>query len=186
MVVREVRPDDPAVVPIIAIHVATMSDGNTPSDACHRPDLAGLLDPTITFFGAYPKAIDHTINHSVHHTIDHPVHHIVDETLHASSDASIAPDGPVGIGAFAHRAADWGEVKSMHVLEPRDRSISRALLEAIEGEDRARGVGTLRLETARHFTAAISLYERSGFAECGALGDYNDHPASLFMEKRLS
>lgn len=48
-----------------------------------------------------------------------------------------------------------------------------------------RNVGTLRPETAREFTAAISVYQRSGFVECGAFGDYNDHTASRFMEKRL-
>ncbi len=109
-----------------------------------------------------------------------------ERALHAPADAPPTAVTPVGIGAFAYRAADWGEVKSMHVLKAhRGRGITHALLEAIEGAARARGVGTLRLETSRHFTAAIALYRWWGFVECGAFGDY-DHSASLFMEKRLS
>lgn len=51
--IRKVRADDPRVVPIIEIHVATM-DALTPDPgACHRLDLSGLLADHITFFGAF-------------------------------------------------------------------------------------------------------------------------------------
>ncbi|HUF97160.1 MAG TPA: GNAT family N-acetyltransferase [Ilumatobacter sp.] len=153
--VVEVRPDDERVTPVIAVHVASMdSDTDTPPEACHRLDLAGLLDPSITFFAAFDR-----------------------DGGDGSSDA-------IGIGAFAHRAPDWGEVKSMHVLAThRGRGISRLILDAIEATARGKGVSALRLETSRAFTSAIALYERSGYRPCPAFGGYVDHPISLFMEK---
>jgi putative acetyltransferase len=162
VVVARVPPDDPRVVPVIETHVAQMDDGTTPREACHRLDLSGLLEPSITFFGAF-----------------------------AGDPADPAAE-VVGIGAFADRTDDpaaaepWGEVKSMHVLAAhRGRGIAQQVLDAIETAAAERGATVLRLETGASFAAAIGLYERSGFARCGAFGDYPDHPASYFMEKRL-
>ena len=96
-----------------------------------------------------------------------------------------AGDRAVGIGAYAH-FGDWGEVKSMHVVdEYRGRGISKLVLDAIEGAARAQGASRLLLETGATFEAALALYERSGFERCGPFGDYPDHPFSRFLHKAL-
>jgi len=43
----------------------------------------------------------------------------------------------------------------------------------------------VRLETGDRLTAAVGLYSALGYASRGPFGTYADHPASLFMEKRL-
>jgi putative acetyltransferase len=99
--------------------------------------------------------------------------------------AADAGEGAVAIGAYAH-FGDWGEVKSMHVVdEYRGKGISKLVLDAIEDTAREQGAATLRLETGATFTAALALYERSGFAPCGPFGGYPDHPFSRFLHKLL-
>ena len=60
----------------------------------------------------------------------------------------------------------------------------------LEAEARRAGKRVLRLETGIRQTAAIGLYERSGFRECGPFGHYSDLPpeaieTSVFYEKPL-
>ena len=96
-----------------------------------------------------------------------------------------ADECAVGIGAYAH-FGDWGEVKSMHVVdEYRGRGISKLVLDAIEQAAREQGASRLLLETGATFAAALALYERSGFEPCGPFGDYRDHPFSRFLQKVL-
>jgi putative acetyltransferase len=86
---------------------------------------------------------------------------------------------------------DFAEVKRMYTREAvRGRGIGKTLLARLEAEARRAGKGILRLETGIRQTAAIGLYERSGFRERGPFGHYSDLPAdaidtSVFYEKPL-
>ncbi len=96
----------------------------------------------------------------------------------------------VGCGGVA-LFADFAEVKRMYVREAaRGRGMAQALLAQLEAEARGAGLSLLRLETGDKQTAAIRLYERAGFARCGAFGAYaamspRSIATSVFFEKRL-
>jgi putative acetyltransferase len=86
---------------------------------------------------------------------------------------------------------DFAEVKRMYTREAvRGRGIGKTLLARLEAEARRAGKHTLRLETGIRQTAAIGLYERSGFRVRGPFGHYSDLPpdaidTSVFYEKPL-
>lgn len=94
-------------------------------------------------------------------------------------------DQAVGCGALALKDG-YGEVKSMFV-DPaaRGAGAGAALLQAIEAEARRCGLAALKLETGDSLDAAHRLYQRAGFTFCGAFGDYEEGPHSVFMEKAL-
>lgn len=92
----------------------------------------------------------------------------------------------VGCGALLCDPRGWGEVKRMYVRpEARGRGIGRRVLAELEGVARRVGLAALRLETGIHNTEALALYQRTGFAERAAFGDYTPDPLSVFMEKRV-
>jgi putative acetyltransferase len=95
-------------------------------------------------------------------------------------------DGRVaGCGALAVRDG-YGEIKSMFVdPDVRRAGIAARLMARLEAEAVALGLPWLRLETGDLLHAAHALYARCGFAPCGPFGDYEAHPQSVFMEKRL-
>ncbi|HUS53554.1 MAG TPA: GNAT family N-acetyltransferase [Thermohalobaculum sp.] len=92
----------------------------------------------------------------------------------------------VACGALATRDS-YGELKSMFV-DPNNRraGVAAGLMERLEAEARAQGLGMLKLETGNLLHAAHALYRRHGFAVCGPFGSYPEHPQSVFMEKRLT
>lgn len=91
----------------------------------------------------------------------------------------------VATGALVAQG-DWGEVKCMWVApDARGRGISRAVLEALEADARARGLSMLRLETGVDSHAALALYDRCGYARRGPFADYRPDPLSVFMEKTI-
>jgi putative acetyltransferase len=99
-------------------------------------------------------------------------------------------DEPVGCGGVA-LYGDYAEVKRMYTREAaRGRGIGKALLACIETEARNAGLRALRLETGIEQAAAIGLYQRWGFRQCGPFGQYAELPphriaASLLYEKPL-
>lgn len=86
----------------------------------------------------------------------------------------------VAIGALKHLSGDHGEVKSMRT-DPAGtgRGVGTAMLAHILAAARQRGYRHVSLETGStaEFLPAIRLYDRAGFARCGAFGDY---PATDF------
>jgi putative acetyltransferase len=96
----------------------------------------------------------------------------------------------VGCGGVAFFDT-FGEVKRMYVREhARGGGIAQAILLKIETATRERGLDVLCLETGVRQTAAIRLYERAGFHECAAFGEYAKMTpeaieVSRFYEKRL-
>jgi len=80
----------------------------------------------------------------------------------------------------------YAEVKRLYVPDSaRGLGIARALMDDLETRARAAGLPLVRLETGPKLAAAVALYAARGYTERGPFGDYADHPASLFMEKRL-
>jgi putative acetyltransferase len=72
----------------------------------------------------------------------------------------------------------------------RGRGVAKAILTQLETVARDAGMALLRLETGVHQHDAIAFYERMGFRECGAFGDYaamtpSMIETSVFYEKRL-
>ena len=57
--------------------------------------------------------------------------------------------------------------------------------------DEAQDLSLVELQTLMLATtgdgllAAVALYEKLGYRVCGKFGPYEDHPASLFMEKNI-
>jgi len=97
----------------------------------------------------------------------------------------------VGCGGVAFLEA-FAEVKRLYVRSGvRGRGIARGLLARIESETRLHGYDVLRLETGDRQPAAVRLYERAGFQQCEAFGEYAAMPplaiaTSIFYEKRLA
>jgi putative acetyltransferase len=81
----------------------------------------------------------------------------------------------------------YGEVKRLFTRpEGRGRGVARALMAALEAEAAARGLPVVRLETGDRLVPAVTLYRRMGYADRGPFGAYAEHPASLFLEKRVA
>lgn len=92
----------------------------------------------------------------------------------------------IACGAVRRIESDIAEIKRMYVLPRARRSgVGRRLLEALEHEARGLGAKRVLLETGPRQPEAIELYERAGYAETGAFGEYETHPLSSFFEKRL-
>ncbi len=108
-----------------------------------------------------------------------------DTTLFVARDE----DGEaVGIGALKVHSAATGEVKRMFTRpEIRGRRVGSAILEAVTGLAREKGLAELLLETgnAPGFEPAHRLYRNAGFTRRGAFLDYPDSGWSAFFEKRL-
>jgi putative acetyltransferase len=96
----------------------------------------------------------------------------------------------VGCGGVA-LFSDFAEVKRMYVRHSaRGQGVADAILARIEQETREAGLSLLRLETGTRQIAAMRLYERMGFRDCAAFGDYalmapNAIASSVFLEKRV-
>jgi putative acetyltransferase len=94
----------------------------------------------------------------------------------------------VAMGALKVHDGEMGEVKRMFTRpEVRGTGLGRDILARVEHLARERGLKFLKLETgeAPGFEGAWKVYERNGFAVCGAFLDYPDSGWSRFYEKRL-
>ena len=95
---------------------------------------------------------------------------------------------PVGMGALKDHGDAVGEVKRMFTLPAvRGKRVGARILERIEVLARDKAISRLVLETgeAAGFEPAYRVYERGGFARCGAVLDYPDSGFSRFYEKKL-
>lgn len=94
----------------------------------------------------------------------------------------------VGCGALRVHGGGVGEVKRMYTVpEVRGHRVGRALLDAVIGLARQRGLATLMLETGTGdgMAAAARLYTRAGFVPRGPFLDYPASPWSAFYELPL-
>ncbi len=94
----------------------------------------------------------------------------------------------LGCGALRTLGHGEGEVKSMRT-DPvaRGRGVAQAILDRIVAEAQGAGITRLLLETGTGpmFDAAHRLYARSGFAPCGAFGDYRATDFNRFLCRML-
>ena len=108
-----------------------------------------------------------------------------DITLFVARDAE---GRAVGMGALKDHGQGLGEVKRMYTLPNlRGQRLGARLLEAIEALAHKKRIARLVLETgdAPGFEPAWRLYERGGFAPCGAVLDYPDSGYSKFYQKSI-
>jgi putative acetyltransferase len=95
-------------------------------------------------------------------------------------------DTPAGCAGIQLMGTAYGEIKRMYV-RPQFRGLGfgKLLLDHLTDYAHAHGVGLLRLETGIHQTAAIRLYERTGFQRIPPFGPYFEDPLSLCYEKPI-
>jgi putative acetyltransferase len=92
----------------------------------------------------------------------------------------------LGTVAIVDRHDGSAELKRMFVTaSARGLGVGRALIGAVEEHARNLGITLIRLETGLPQTAAIALYERSGYRAIPAFGPYIGDPTSYCMEKTL-
>jgi len=103
----------------------------------------------------------------------------------------VARDGEgkaLGMGALKVHDEALGEVKRMYTRpSARGTGVGWQLLQQVEALARDKGLKELKLETgeAPGFEEAWKVYERSGYAVCGAFLDYPDSGWSRFYMKKL-
>jgi putative acetyltransferase len=93
-----------------------------------------------------------------------------------------------GCCALKELDAKHGEIKSMRTAASHlRRGVAAAMLEHVITEAKRRSYERLSLETGSGpgFDAALTFYERFGFAFCGPFADYTDDPFSRFMTLKL-
>ncbi|MXO60033.1 GNAT family N-acetyltransferase [Altererythrobacter salegens] len=92
------------------------------------------------------------------------------------------------VGALKELGPGRGELKSMRAAPAyRGKGAGETILLHLMAEAESRGMTWLGLETGRPepFVPARRLYEKHGFAECPAFGDYVSDEFSLCMERAL-
>ena len=97
-------------------------------------------------------------------------------------------DRIAAVGALKALDPKRGELKSMRASpEFRGKGAGEAILKHLLSEAEARGYVWMGLETGRppEFLPTIKLYEKYGFSECPAFGDYVSDEFSLCMAKDL-
>jgi putative acetyltransferase len=78
------------------------------------------------------------------------------------------------------------ELKRMYVRkEARGRRIAEHMLRWLEIQARIRGARKIVLLCGPRQPEALRLYERCGYSRRSAFGKYEEHPLSIFFEKRL-
>ncbi len=120
---------------------------------------------------------------------DYCFHLTADEMAQADTTVFVArADGEaVACGALRRHGQGVGEVKRMYTRpEWRGQKIGKRILGHIEQLARHESLERLVLETGDRHPAAWRVYERAGFARCGAVLDYPDTSYSVFYEKRLA
>ncbi|WP_427964556.1 GNAT family N-acetyltransferase [Altererythrobacter sp.] len=98
-------------------------------------------------------------------------------------------DTLAAVGALKELDGERGELKAMRASPAfRGKGAGEAILLHLIGEARRRGYRWLGLETGRPdpFLPAKKLYEKHGFAECPAFGDYVSDEFSLCMDMDLT
>ncbi len=118
------------------------------------------------------------------------VHLILPEELSAGANRffAVKVDGKLmGCGGFRVVGRDYAEIKRIFVdPSARGLGLAKALLSRLESESRLLGLSEMKLETGISQPEAIGLFERCGYAQCPAFGDYPKGDAySYFMQKTL-
>lgn len=147
----------------------------------HAPDSVALFDEMSAFvLLTYPEDEENGIAPT---TTEALAKHGV--LVIARVDGAAAGSGAL----MAHEPVDGLlalEVKRMLVRpEFRGRGISKLVLRRLEDIARQRGASKLVLMCGPRQPEALRLYERGGYSVRKAYGKHQDHPLSIFFEKRL-
>lgn len=96
-------------------------------------------------------------------------------------------DQKLGCGAILVHKDQYAEVKRIYVdPSARGHGLAKAIINRLERESRLLGLHSMKLETGIYQPEAIALFERFGFQQCEAFGDYpTDDAYSYFMTKLL-
>lgn len=162
----------PQVIALLEEHLAGMRAASPP-ECVFALDLDGLRRPEITFFTAWRLP------------------------AHGSTGAppADAESELVAIGALKElvpttaTAGGHGELKSMRTSARHLRQgAAQAILTELLALARQRGYARVSLETGSTppFDAAMAMYQRFGFVECGPFADYREDPFSRFMTAALT
>ena len=156
IVIRREPPDQPHVVALVAA-LDTYLMSLYPPEANHILDVQALLADDVDFF--------------------------------------VERDGAQAVGTVACRGVagepgngglPYGEVKRMYVAPAmRGQRLGARLLGAVEDSLRTNGCRLALLETGRHQTEAVTLYERCGYTPREPFGGYPDNGLSAFYGKTL-
>lgn len=81
---------------------------------------------------------------------------------------------------------NYGEIKRLFILKQfQGNGYAKVLIHALEEHAYKQSHRMIYLETGVKLKAAVALYQKLGYHVCSKFGEYNDHPASLFMKKEL-
>ena len=147
----------PQVIALLEEHLAGMRAASPP-ECVFALDLNGLRRPEITFLTAW----------------------LEDELVAMGALKELTPTTATEGG--------HGELKSMRTSARHLRQgAAQAILSELLNLARQRGYARVSLETGSTppFDAAISMYRRFGFAECGPFADYREDPFSRFMTQEF-
>jgi putative acetyltransferase len=161
----------PQVIALLEEHLAGMRAASPP-ECVFALDLEGLRRPEITFLTAWRVPAD------------------------ASTDTPAGDERElVATGALKELTpttateGGHGELKSMRTSARHLRQgAAQAILTELLNLARQRGYARVSLETGSTppFDAAMAMYRRFGFVECGPFADYREDPFSRFMTSPLS
>jgi putative acetyltransferase len=143
------------VIDLLREHLAGMH-AESPPDKVYALDLNALRQPNITFLTAWRQS-----------GADGP-----------------AEDLLMACGAIKELDPLHGELKSMRTTARHLRQgAAQAILTELLAIARRRGYARVSLETGSTpgFDAAVAMYRRFGFVECGPFGEYPLDPFSRFM-----
>jgi len=93
----------------------------------------------------------------------------------------------MGCGAIRVVGRDYAEIKRIFVdPSARGLGLAKAILDRLESESRVLGLLEMKLETGISQPEAIGLFERCGYTQCPAFGDYPKNDSySYFMRKSI-
>ena len=153
--IRPTPPGHPQVQALIAELDAYLSSVYPPEEN-YLLDLSGLLQPSVTFLGAWQG-----------------------DTLVGCGAVRTMP------GEAATEGRPYGEIKRMFVSPARrGERIGARILAALETALHAQGIDRALMETGEELARATRMYRAAGYVEREEFGEYPDNGSSLFLEKR--
>jgi putative acetyltransferase len=153
--IRPSSPDHPQVQAMIAELDAHLLSVYPPEEA-YRLDVAGLMQPSVTFLGAWMA-----------------------DTLVGCGGVRTMP------GEAATDGQAYGEIKRMFVSPGHRRArIGARILAELESRLQAQGIARALLETGEDLVQAARMYRAAGYVQRAEFGEYPDNGSSLFLEKR--
>ena len=157
----------PEVIALLQAHLAGMR-AESPPECVYALDLDALRQPEITFLTAWRPAPEASSGAHDGNTVD--------ELAAIGALRELTPTTASGGG--------HGEIKSMRTSASHLRQgAAQAVLTKLLDLARQRNYARVSLETGTTpgFDAALAMYRRFGFEECGPFGDYVVDPFSRFL-----